>query len=71
MSGPAGERCADCYYAQLYWDEDKEDPYLCRRYPPNMPAPKGDYKETPMPPVVSSNGWCGEYRVRVPQGDQP
>ena len=68
MSGPSGEQCGRCYYSVLYWDEDKEDPYLCFRYPPSMPAPKDDYKDAPMPPVVSTTYWCGEFK---PKPEQP
>lgn len=65
--GPNGEKCATCYFAELWTDdESEEDPYFCRRFPPSAHAPKDDYKDTPMPIQVHARMWCGEWKERKP-----
>ncbi len=63
--GPTGERCADCYFSTVWGDPHHEDPLHCHRYPPSMPAPENDYKDTPMPPTVGEDTWCGEFKRKL------
>ena len=64
MSGPRGERCEDCYFAERWEDDTEEDPFFCRRYPPSI-TPEDDYKDTPMPITVGHETWCGEFKPRL------
>lgn len=63
MSGPSGEACPRCYFAELWTDpDDGPDPYFCRRYPPSVPEDDG--QGGPMPPTVSATTWCGEFKPK-------
>lgn len=66
MSGPSGERCADCYYAEAWSGEDEQpDPYLCHRYPPTETIDDDDTMgDSKMPITVTPGSWCGEFRKR-------
>jgi hypothetical protein len=65
MSGPSGERCADCYYSAAWSGEDEQpDPYHCYRYPPTETIDDDTIGDGKMPITVTPTMWCGEFRKR-------
>jgi len=63
MPGPNGEQCSRCYFAEMWGDEDMNDPYFCLRYPPSVP-PETGHDEAPFPVTVSGDSWCGEFKPK-------
>ncbi len=70
MSGPSGERCENCYYAQEATQEEKDIHYhnagivlfgQCR-----IRGPFGKQMYDAWP-VVRTDDWCGEF---MPSGSQ-
>lgn len=62
--GPSGERCSRCYYTELWSGVDEQpDPFFCRRYPPSDPC--DDKMGGNLPPTVSPDSWCGEFKPKV------
>jgi hypothetical protein len=63
MSGPSGEQCRGCYFAEPWEDESNQpDPYHCRRFPPSDPCEDGMGGH--LPPTVAPDEWCGEFKPK-------
>ena len=67
MSGPNGEECRKCYFAELWGDDSgdgDDDPYLCHRYPASqkvdLRANGVEFFHTTTP----GGDWCGEFKER-------
>jgi hypothetical protein len=58
MTGPAGERCAYCYYCA---DPGAANEYvgICRRFPAPTTKSDGDDKKV----WVGLLSWCGEFKL--------
>lgn len=60
MSGPSGERCADCYFGEVWNSDEEDDPLFCRRFPPS--DLRVNVREAPFPITVGEDSWCGEFK---------
>jgi len=65
MSGPNGQRCAVCFYSQLWvlQEDEVQDPYFCRRYPPTVDL-KERFNDARIHITVSPTTWCGEWKAK-------